>query len=137
MTLAIRSLIFGAICWHYPCQSASSQKCFGFVDGTAIEISRSKSAYQIIISTEHKWVHSLKLQSLALPNGMIANLYDPYKEQHYHSTMLYESNLLNDLRILTWFNNNSLYIYGDPASRVRFHHQGPYQQGQKNEDKKR
>ena len=30
-----------------------------------------------IVYNGHKWVHVLKFQSLALPNGLIGNLYGP------------------------------------------------------------
>ena len=79
---------------------------------------RYKFIYQIIVYNEHKWVHSLNFQGLALPNGLIANLYGPYKGQHYHSTMLNEANLLNDLRKRKWFNSNFLnYLLGSSLPR--------------------
>ena len=113
-----RSEILVIICWYYPCQSASLQKCFTFVDGTAMETCRFKFIYQIIVYNEHKWIHLLNFQSLALPNGLIANFYGPHKGQHYHSTMLYEANLLNDLRKRKWFNSNFLnYLLGSSLPR--------------------
>ena len=32
---------------------------------------------QRIVYNGHKWVHSLKFQSVALPNGLIGNMYGP------------------------------------------------------------
>ena len=68
------------------------------------------------------WVHSLKFQSLALPNGLIANLSGPYEGKHHDSTTVYESNLLNNLRQVTWF-INTLYTYGNPVYPLNIHHQ--------------
>ena len=83
-----------------------------------MEICRFKFIYQIIVYNEHKWIHLLNFQSLALPNGLIANLYGPYKGQHYHSTTLYEANLLNDLRKRKWFNSNFFnYLLGSSLPR--------------------
>lgn len=33
--------------------------------------------HQKIVYNGHKWVHSLKFQSVALPNGFIGNMYEP------------------------------------------------------------
>lgn len=45
-------------------KGAALDNCIGFIDGTV-----RPQAYG------HKRVHALKFQSVALPNGMIANLY--------------------------------------------------------------
>ena len=51
--------------------------CFGFVDGTPM--CRPKEN-QRAVCNGHKRVHSLKFQLVALPNGMVASLYDPIGE---------------------------------------------------------
>ena len=79
----------------------------------------------------------LKFQSLALPNELTTNLSGLYKGLHHDSTMLHESNLLNDLRQFAWFNNNPLRIYRDPAYPVSIHLQAPYWQAQNNKDMKK
>ena len=50
--------------------------CFGFVDGTVRPISHP-GQHQRAVYNGHKRVHALKFQSLALPNGIIGNLYGP------------------------------------------------------------
>lgn len=50
--------------------------CFGFIDGTVRPITRP-GKHQRIVYNGHKRVHALKFQSVALPNGMIGNLYGP------------------------------------------------------------
>ena len=50
--------------------------CFGFIDGTVRPISRP-GQNQRIVYNGHKRVHSLKFQSVTLPNGLIAYLFGP------------------------------------------------------------
>ena len=47
-------------------KGAAHENCFGFVDGTVR-----------VVYNGHKRVHALKFQSVALPNGIIANMYGP------------------------------------------------------------
>ena len=115
-------------------KGAPLENCFGFIDGTVIEICRPKPIYQRIVYNGHKRVHSIKFQSLALPNGLIGNLSGPYEGRRHDSTMLHESSLLNDLRRFTWYNNQPLCIYGDPAYQLSVHLQAPYRQAQNNQD---
>ena len=53
--------------------------CFGFIDGTVRLISRPGENKRIV-HDGHKRVYALKFQSLALPNGLIANMYGPVGE---------------------------------------------------------
>lgn len=57
-------------------KGAALPNCFGFVDGTVRPICRP-GKNQRFVYNGHKRVHSLKFQSVALPNGMIANLFGP------------------------------------------------------------
>jgi hypothetical protein len=57
-------------------KGAALDNCFGFIDGTVRPISRPE-VHQRIVYNGHKRVHSLKFQSLTLPNGIIANMYGP------------------------------------------------------------
>lgn len=50
--------------------------CFGFIDGTVRPISRPGTAQRVVYNG-HKRVHALKFQSLALPNGLIGNIFGP------------------------------------------------------------
>lgn len=50
--------------------------CFGFIDGTIRPISRPGTNQRIVYNGQ-KRVHSLKFQSLALPNGLIGNMFGP------------------------------------------------------------
>ena len=57
-------------------KGAALQNCFGFADGTIRPICRP-SQEQRIMFNGHKRVHSLKFQSVTIPNGLIANLFGP------------------------------------------------------------
>ena len=72
-------------------KGAPLDNCFGFIDGTLREITRPQ-INQRIVYNGHKRVHGIKFQSVALPNGMIANLNGPYEGRKHYSTMLCESN---------------------------------------------
>ena len=57
-------------------KGAALNNCFGFIDGTVRPISRPRE-YQRTVYNRHKRVHGIKFQSIALPNGLIANMYGP------------------------------------------------------------
>ena len=59
----------------YP-KGAALRNCFGFVDGTVRPIARPDKHHRKMYN-EHKRVHAIKFQSVALPNGLIAYLYGP------------------------------------------------------------
>lgn len=50
--------------------------CFGFIDGSVRPISRP-GEHQRPLYNGNKRVHALKFQSIALPNGLIGNLFGP------------------------------------------------------------
>ena len=58
---------------------APLENCFGFIDGTVRRIARPK-INQRTMYNGHKRVHSMKFQSVVIPNGLIANLLDHLKE---------------------------------------------------------
>ena len=49
---------------------------FGFIDGTVRPISKP-GQNQHVVYNGHKRVHGVKFQSVALPNGIIGNMYGP------------------------------------------------------------
>ena len=60
--------------------------------------------------------NGLKFQSIALPNGIIGNLFGPVEGKRHDCFLLRESGLLNQLQQIA-FNNHGdpLCVYGDPA----------------------
>ena len=57
-------------------KGAPLDNCFGFVDGTVRPITRP-GENQRVLYNGHKHVHAIKFQSVALPNGLIANMFGP------------------------------------------------------------
>ena len=74
------TLLNPALLETYACairrKGSPSPNCFGFVDGTVRPICRPEENQRILYNG-HKRVHGLKYQSVALPNGIIANVYGP------------------------------------------------------------
>ena len=61
-------------------KGAALDNCFGFVDGTVCPISKPGEHQRIVYNGHykgHERVHALKFQSVALPNGLIANMDSP------------------------------------------------------------
>ena len=58
-------------------KGAPLKNCFGFVDVTVRPICRP-GKYQKVVYNGHKRVHSIKFQSVVIPNGLIANLAGPW-----------------------------------------------------------
>ena len=57
-------------------KGAALNNYLGFVDGTVRPVCRP-GEYQRVIYNSHKRVHALKVQCVALPNGLICSLYGP------------------------------------------------------------
>ena len=57
-------------------KGAPLDNCFGFVDGTVRPITRP-GENQRVLYNGHKRVHAIKFQSVALPNGLVANMFGP------------------------------------------------------------
>ena len=57
-------------------KGAALNNCFGFVDGTVRPICRPNENQRQVYNG-HRRVHALKFQSVAIPNGLVANLYGP------------------------------------------------------------
>ena len=57
-------------------KGAALNNCFGFIDGTVRPLCRP-GEYQRTDYNGHRRVHAIKFQSIALPNGLIANMYGP------------------------------------------------------------
>ncbi|KAK3742549.1 hypothetical protein QZH41_017039 [Actinostola sp. cb2023] len=108
---------------------APLHNCFGFIDGTVRPIARP-GENQRIVYNGHKRVHAIKFQSIALPNGLIGNLYGPVEGRKHDAGMLADSGLLQDLQQFA-FNpaGQPLCVYGDPAYPLRQHLQGPFKYG--------
>ena len=65
---------------------AALENCWGFIDGTVRPVCRP-GENQRAIYNGHKRVHSVKFQSVALPNGLVGHLYGPVEGKRHDSGM--------------------------------------------------
>ena len=101
---------------------SASQDCFDFVDGTA-----RPGKNQRILYSGHKKVNAIKFQSVAVPNGLVANLFGPVEGKRHAISMLAESNLYNQLaQYDVNTNGDPLCTCGDPAYPNRPQLQDPF-----------
>ena len=106
------------------------ENCFGFIDGTVRPICRP-GENQRVCYNGHKRVHALKFQAVAIPNGLIANLYGPIEGRTHDSGMLKDSNLLDVLeRQAVNARGDILCVYGDPAYPLRPQLMAPFRIGE-------
>ena len=71
---------------------------------------------QRILYNGHKRVHSIKFQSVVIPNGLISNLFGLYKGKKHDSSMLHYAGLLEQLQEHAQTpNEEPVCLYGDPA----------------------
>lgn len=107
-------------------RGAGLKNCFGFIDGTVRPICRP-GQQQRIMYNGHKRIHSLKFQSVTLPNGLIANIFGPIEGKRHDAGMLADSNLLDQLEQYAFSPTGvPLCLYGDPAYPLRVHLQSPF-----------
>ena len=98
--------------------------CFGFIDGTVRGIARPQENQRVMYNG-HKRIHSIKFQSVVIPNGLIANLHGPFEGKRHDSTMLQQTGIFNELRRVAFHNGHPLCLYGDPAYPLGVHLQAP------------
>ena len=107
-------------------KGAPRQNCWGVIDGMVRAVSRP-GKNQRVLCNGHKRVHAMKFQSIAAPNGLIANLYGPVEGRRHDSGMLAESGLVGDLQRHSFSPlGEPLCVYGDPTCPLNIHLQGPF-----------
>ena len=103
--------------------------CFGFIDSTVCPIYHPGEK-QWVVYNGHKRVHALKFQAVAIPNGLIANLYGPVEGRRHDAGMLKDSGLLHTLERWAFSpRGDVLCLYGDPAYPLLPHLMAPYRLG--------
>ena len=118
-------------------KGAPLSNCIGFVDGTVRPVCKP-GTNQRLLYNGHKKVHAIKFQSVAVPNGLVANLYGPVEGKRHDSYMLNQSDLYNQLvQYAVDTKGNVLCIYGaDPAYPHRPQLQRPFQGPRITQDEK-
>ena len=107
-------------------QGSPLSNCCGFIDSTVHPIC-CPGENQHIVYNGHKRVDALKFHSVALPKGLIANLYGPVDGRRHDAGMLKDSGLLNDLQRVAFSpTGDVLCLYGDPAYPLRPHLMAPF-----------
>ena len=110
-------------------KGAPLTNCFGFVDGTVRQISRPGKDQRLVYNG-HKRAHALKFQAVALPNGIVANLFGPVEGRRHDAGMLKDSGVLDALQQFAYTPaGDVLCIYEDPAYPLRPQLMGPYKVG--------
>ena len=114
-------------------KGAPLNNCFGFIDGTVRAIDRPSGQIQRACFNGHKRFHGIKFQSIALPNGLIGNLFGPMEGCRHDCALLHESNLWkncrkisNCLKIPRLANGQPNCVYGDPAYPIHPQLQSPF-----------
>ena len=75
----------------------------------------------------HKRVHGIKFQSIVCPDGMIVNLYGPFKGRRHDSFMLARSGIIDQLEHFSFGPHGEIFcIYGVPAYPLIAHLQTPF-----------
>ena len=103
------------------------QNVWGFIDGTALAISRPVEGQRLFYSG-HKRMHALKFQSVMSPFGIIAHLFGPLEGRRHDAAMLHESGLLRQIEQYMQRQCGTYWVlYGDPAYPNRPQLVRPYQ----------
>ena len=106
---------------------AALENSWGFFDGTVRPICIS-GRNQRVVYNGHKRVHALNFQSVAAPNGLIANLYGPVESRRQESAILAMSGLLHQLEQHSVSPaGDILCIYGNPVYPHRLQLHRPYE----------
>ena len=101
--------------------------CWGFIDGSVRPICRPGKLQRVVYNS-HKRVHALKFQSIATPNGLVANLFGSVEGRRHDSGMLIDSMLYPQLQQFSHApNGTNLCIYGDLAYTFQAYLQTPFQ----------
>lgn len=107
-------------------KGAALDFCWGFIDGTVRPVCRP-GQNQRVLYNGHKRIHTIKFQSVVIPNGLISHLFGPVEGKRHDSAMLAQSGLLRELQQHSHGPNGQvLCIYGDPAYPLRIQLQAPF-----------
>ena len=106
---------------------AALDNCWGFIDGTVRAVCRPDVNRRAIYNG-HKRVHSIKFQSVALPNGLVGNMCGTVEGKRHDSGMLASPAFLQELQRFSFspITGLPMCVYGDPAYPLRVNLQAPY-----------
>ena len=85
-------LNFEQLAQHVYDKGCCLKNCWGFTDGSQLRICRPGEGQESVYNG-HKRQHSLKYQSLMLPNGIIAHFWGPFEGRRHDSAMYFFSGI--------------------------------------------
>lgn len=100
-------------------KGAPLDRCVGFIDGTALRVSRPGNCLQRSIYSGHKRVHCIKFQSVTTPDGLIFNLFGPVEGRRHDMTLYHQSGMDGHLRDTLVVDGEQYYLYADAAYVLR------------------
>lgn len=106
---------------------ANLDRCVGFIDGTALFLTRPGAGLQRSCYSGHKRRHAIKFQSVLTPDGLVFHLYGPVEGRRHDMTLYHESGLDTTLATALLIDGQRYYIYGDTAYFIRPWLQAAYQ----------
>ena len=99
-------------------KGACLDNIWGFIDGTQVRICRPKEGQESCFNG-HKRQHSLKFQSLMLPNGLICHFFGPLEGRRHDSAMYFNSGLDPQIQNIYSATGKQLAVYADSAYAFR------------------
>ena len=99
-------------------KGAALSNVWAFLDGTQGRVCRPKKGQEAIFNG-HKRQHSLKYQSLILPNGIIAHFYGPVEGRRHDSGVYFESGLDQLISDVRNSNGEEMAVYANSAYALR------------------
>lgn len=94
-------------------------RCFGFIDGTAIFIALPGGGLQRACYSGHKRKHAVMFESVITPDGLIIHLFGPWEERRHDKTLYYKPGLDSVLPDALHVGVEQYYLYRDAAYMVR------------------
>jgi len=98
---------------------ASLDRCVGFIDGTALFVSRPGGGLQRACYSGHKRKHALKFQNLLTPDGLFFHFFGPVEGRRHDMTLYHESGMDATLADALIVGGEQYYLYGDVAYMMR------------------
>ena len=95
-------------------KGACLDNIWGFIDGTQVRICRPNKGQESCFNG-HKHQHSLKFQSLMLPNGIIGHFFGPLEGRRHDSAMYFNNGLDPQIQNIYSAAGKQLAVYADSA----------------------
>jgi DDE superfamily endonuclease len=95
------------------------QKCVGFLDGSLVQIAKSRGPSQRAKNIGHKEFNGLKYQAITGPDGITLNLFGPWEGRRHDMTLFRESNIEHALSGGLTIGADQYHLYADSGYDVR------------------